>query len=83
MMLSEGSRELLNKAGAFFRRRDTTSVRSAHPLISMPGDKTVNHISERPGNEDEGIQPGPKPRKTSKNFEGCGGFCEDFSVFQK
>lgn len=73
----------LNKSGSFFRSRDTARIRFPHPLIAMPGDETVHHIPKRPGNNDEGIQPGPSPRKAAKNFEGSSGFCEDLSVFQQ
>jgi hypothetical protein len=49
----------------------------------MPGDKTVDHISKRPGNDDEGIQPVPASIKASKDFEGSRRFAEDFPVFQQ
>jgi hypothetical protein len=74
---------LLNKPGSFFRSRHTARVRPAHPLIAIPSDNTVDHISKRPGNDDEGIHPGPNPRKAAKNFEGRRGFREDPSVFQQ
>ena len=75
------SDRLLDKPASFFRRRHAAGVRLAHPLIAMPGDKTVDQIPKRPGNDDEGIQPGPPSMKVAKNFERCSGFGEDFSVF--
>lgn len=78
-----GNQDLLNKPGSFFRSRHTARVRLAHPLIAIPGDNTVDHISKRPGNDDEGIHPGPNPRKAANNFEGRRGFREDPPLFQQ
>ncbi len=83
LMRSESNQELLNKSGPFVWSRYATRVGFSHPLIAMPGDETVHHISKRPGNDDEGIQPGPSSRKAAKNFESCSGFCEDLPVFQQ
>jgi hypothetical protein len=77
------NQDLLNKPGSFFRTRHTARVRLAHPLIAIPGDHTVDHISKRPGNDDEGIHPWPHPGKAAKNFEGRCGFREDLPVFQQ
>jgi hypothetical protein len=79
----ERNQDLLDKPGSFFRSRHTARVRLAHPLIAIPGDNTVDHISKRPGNDDEGIHPGPNPGKAAKNFEGRRGFREDPPVFQQ
>jgi hypothetical protein len=79
----ESNQDLLNKPGSFFRSRHTARVRLAHPLIAIPGDNTVDHISKRPGNDDEGIHPGPNPGKAAKNFEGRRGFREDLPVFKQ
>ena len=79
----ESNQDFLNKPGSFFRSRHTARVRLAHPLIAIPGDNTVDHISKRPGNDDKGIHPGPQPRKAAKNFEGRRGFREDLPVFQQ
>lgn len=82
-MRPEGNQEPLNKSGPFIGSRHTARVRFPHPLIAMPGDETVHHVSKGPGNDDEGIQPGPSPGKAPKNFEGSRGFCEDVPVFQQ
>lgn len=79
----ESNQDLLNKPGSLFRSRHTACVRLAHPLIAIPGDNTVDHISKGPGNDDEGIHPGPQPGKATKNFEGRRGFREDLPVFQQ
>lgn len=82
-MRSESNQNLLNKSGPFVWSGYAARVGFSHPLIAMSGDETVHHVAQWPGNDDEGIQPGPSSGKAAKDFESCSGFRENLPVFQQ